>query len=55
MSANNLRLLFLPPYWPELNPVEHIWDDWREKHFHNRAFDTLDALEDYLVVALQTL
>ena len=52
--AGNLRLLFLPPYSPELNPVEHIWDDLREKHFHNRAFDSLDTLEDHLVVALQT-
>ena len=27
----NLRLLFLPPYAPELNPVEHLWDELREK------------------------
>jgi len=25
--APNLRLLKLPPYAPELNPVEHLWDD----------------------------
>jgi transposase len=49
----NLQLLFLPPYSPELNPVEHIWDELREKYFHNRAFDTLDALEDQLVVGLR--
>jgi len=49
---DNLRLLSLPPYAPELNPVEHIWDDLREKHFHNRVFDSLDALEDHLVTAL---
>lgn len=51
----NLKLLFLPPYSPELNPVEHLWDELREKYFHNRAFDTLDALEDHLVVGLQAL
>ena len=49
----NLRLLYLPPYAPELNPVEHVWDDLREKHFHNRTFDSLDALEEHLVSALQ--
>lgn len=43
--ANNLRLLKLPPYSPELNPVEHLWDDLREKSFHNRIFDSIDALE----------
>ncbi len=48
----NLTLVFLPPYSPELNPVEHLWDDLREKFFHNRVFDSLDALEDQLVTAL---
>ena len=52
---NNIRLLCLPPYSPELNPVEHIWDELREKYFHNRAFDSLDALEDRLVDGLLAL
>ena len=30
-QAHNLRLLTLPPYSPELNPVEHLWDDLRGK------------------------
>lgn len=49
----NMHLLALPPYAPELNPVEHLWDELREKHFHNRVFDSLDALEDHLVEALR--
>jgi transposase len=52
---DNLRLLFLPPYAPELNPQEHIWDELREKHFHNRAFDSLDTLEHHLCHALSQL
>jgi len=51
----NLRLLRLPPYSPELNPVEHLWDELREKRFHNRVFDSLDALEDHLATALRDL
>jgi transposase len=27
----NMRLLHLPPYSPELNPVEHLWEEIREK------------------------
>ena len=50
--APNLTLLPLPPYAPELNPVEHIWDELREKYFHNRVFDSIDALEDHLENAL---
>ena len=52
---DNLRLLFLPPYSPELNPQEHLWDELREKHFHNRVFDSIDALEDHWVIALRNL
>jgi hypothetical protein len=33
----NLRLIALPPYSPELNPQEHVWDDLREKGFPNRV------------------
>jgi hypothetical protein len=36
------------------NPVEHVWNELREQHFHNRAFDSLDPLEDQLEVALHT-
>lgn len=51
----NMRLVILPPYAPELNPVEHIWDELREKFFANLAFSSLDALENHLEVALKTL
>ncbi len=51
----HLKRVFLPPYSPELNPQEHIWDEPREKYFHNNTFDSLDLLEDHLVEALQTM
>ena len=52
---DNLRIHFLPPYSPELNPQEHLWDELREKFFHNRLFDSLDALEEQLVQGLRQL
>ena len=51
----NIRLLLQPPYSPEVNPVEHIWDEVREKHFHNRIFPSLDILIDILCHALTEL
>lgn len=39
----NIRLLALPPYAPELNPQEHVWDELREKEFPHRVFNHLDA------------
>lgn len=53
--APNLRLLKLPPYSPELNPVEHLWDELREKSFHNLVFDSLGALENHLETALHDM
>jgi hypothetical protein len=41
----NIKLLSLPVYSPELNPVENIWKELREKYFHNRVFVSLDAAE----------
>ncbi len=40
----NMVLVKLPPYSPELNPVEHLWDELREKKFANRVFETLGAV-----------
>lgn len=30
----NVDFHFLPPYSPELNPQEHLWNELREKYFH---------------------
>ena len=52
---NNISFIWLPPYSPQCNPVEHIWDEIREKWFANRVFNSLDAVEDNLVTALRLL
>jgi transposase len=51
----NIRLLYLPSYSPELNPVENIWEELREKGFDNKVFASLDALEEQLLHSLKHL
>jgi transposase len=51
----NMRLIPLPPWSPQLNPVEHLWDEVREKWFANRVFASLNAVEEQLITALKTL
>ncbi len=51
----NIRLIPQPAYSPELNPVEHIWEEIREKAFSNRAFASLDAVIDTLCDQLRQL
>lgn len=52
---SNIDLLFLPPYSPELNPIENLWKEVRQKWFDNKVFKSLSAVEDLLVKALNTL
>jgi len=42
----NLSILFLPPYSPELNPVENIWQYLRQTYISNRVFETWEAIVD---------
>jgi transposase len=51
----NICLIKQPPYSPEVNPVEHVWDELREKYFHNRLFPSLQALIDVLCHGLNVL
>jgi transposase len=51
----NMKLLPLPPYSPELNPVENIWEEVREKGFDNKVFASIDSLEEQLVYELKRL
>ena len=41
----NIRIIRQPAHSPELNPVEHIWDELREKYFINRVMKSLDDVE----------
>lgn len=51
----NMRIIFLPPYSPELNPAEHLWEEIREKWFPNQVFNSLNGVESVLVDALDSL
>jgi hypothetical protein len=52
----NIHLELLPPYSPELNPVEHLWDYIREqKNFNNHSFSSLEQMEDHLEQTLKNL
>ena len=51
----NIRLHRLPPYSPELNPQEHLWDEIREKLFPNRVFSDMKAVIGQLEKGLPDL
>ncbi len=51
----NMRLMFLPPYSPELNPAEHVWKALRQQCFANHVFGDIDAVEKTLCKGLADL
>lgn len=42
--ATRFTLDFLPPYSPELNPIERVWKLTRRLSTHNRYFSSLDEV-----------
>jgi transposase len=48
---NNVTLLRLPPYSPELNPIENLWHYLKSHFWSNRAYDDYEALEQAAVDA----
>jgi transposase len=48
----NITLLYLPPYSPELNPKENLWDEIREKIFKNYALKSIYAVHAKLNQAI---
>ena len=45
----NLTVLCLPPYSPELNPVERLWLYLRQHYWSNRVYPDIEALEEAAV------
>jgi transposase len=42
----NLSLVFLPPYSPELNPIERLWLHLRDNRLSHCVFQTTDEIVD---------
>lgn len=51
----NLSLLHLPPYSPELNPMENVYNYLKTNHHANRFFETLEDVKANVQQAWQAL
>ena len=51
----NIELFFIPPYTPEMNPIEQIWKEIRKRGFQNEIFDSLEAVIDRLCLIIKEL
>lgn len=51
----NITLLNIPPYTPEMNPIEQIWRELRTQGFRNEVFQTLEKVVDRLCETINNL
>ena len=42
----NITIIYLPPYCPELNPVERLWLYLKQNTIKNRIYGTIEELEN---------
>jgi transposase len=49
-NKKHLELLFLPPYSPDLNPIERVWKLTRRLCTHNQYFENLEKLTEVVSV-----
>lgn len=49
----NVVLLFLPPYAPELNPIERLWQDIKVSKLFTQTHKTLEAMQAKVTEILQ--
>jgi len=45
---DNICIVNIPPYTPEMNPMEQIWREIRTQGFRNEIFQTLEKVDDRL-------
>ena len=46
LGSNKFAHLFLPPYSPELNPIERVWKLTRRLATHNRYFEKIEQVAE---------
>ncbi len=51
----NIEFTFIPPYTPEMNPIEQVWAEIRKRGFKNKIFRTLNEVIDKLQEVIQSL
>jgi len=51
----NIEIMHIPPHTPEMNPIEQIWDEIKEKHFSNQIFKSLNEVVDRICEGVKSL
>ena len=45
-NSKKVEIILQPPYWPELNPVEKLWQYIKDHTIKNKIYESIEDLED---------
>ncbi len=51
----NITIIYLPPYSPELNPVERFWQYLKDNIIKNKIYDSIQLLEETLCTFIRDI
>ncbi|WP_425361859.1 IS630 family transposase [Candidatus Tisiphia endosymbiont of Mystacides longicornis] len=51
----NIEILYLPPYSPELNPAERLWEHLKSETIKNKVYNTIEQLEIVVSSSIKNL
>ena len=52
---DNIEIIILPPYSPELNPVERFWQNIKQNTIKNKIYKTINALKNTVAKFLNSI
>ena len=55
LIPHNIKIIYLPPYSLELNPIERLWQHIKDNVLKNYIYDNLDILEKSLFAFLNSI
>ena len=55
LFQKNIEIIYLPPYSPELKPVERLWLYIKQNTIKNRIYENIYLLEDSICDFIKNL
>ena len=54
-TPDTIKIIYLPPYCPELNPVERFWLHMKREIIRNKIYDSVDDIQNAACAFLNSI
>ncbi len=55
LVSDNIHVIHIPPYTPEMNPIEQVWREAHIRGFRNEVFQTLEKVIERLRCTIRSM